>query len=71
MMASGTAALLAAAVPVGEPAQDPDSAGPGQDIGDQAHGAGRGEDGEHLAGPDDGSKPAGPGREWALDDVRG
>ena len=62
LLAAGAAALLAPAVPVGEPAGDPGAAGLGQDAGDRAEpGTGRGDDGENRAEPGDSSEPAGPG----------
>jgi hypothetical protein len=62
LLASGAAALLAPAVPVDEQAQDPDTAGLGQDAGRQTEpGAGCGEESENQAGPGDDSEPAGPG----------
>jgi hypothetical protein len=60
LLASGTAALLAPAVPVGGSPQDPDAAGPGQDAGNQAEpGTVCAQDGADLAGPGSGV-PAGP-----------
>ena len=63
LLASGAAALLAPAVPVDEQAQDPGTAGLGQDARRQAEpGAGCGEESEDQAGPGDDSEPPGQAR---------